>query len=91
VFGKVVAGMPIVRTLENVVTDKGDKPFANVVIGIIYPYFLILANCGELELRPVIPVALGEGWWIFIQVLGSKTNAVEESESSSDSGEIILI
>ena len=32
VFGKVVAGMDVVRSVEKVATDKRDQPLLNVVI-----------------------------------------------------------
>ncbi len=38
VFGRVVAGMEVVRLMENAITDPQDKPYASVTV----------ADCGQL-------------------------------------------
>lgn len=40
VFGKVVEGMPIIRAIEDVETDKQDHPTTDITV----------TNCGEIEL-----------------------------------------
>lgn len=44
VFGKVLAGRSIVREIEDMPTDKGDKPQDKVII----------ADCGELDPSEVV-------------------------------------
>jgi len=67
VFGKVVDGMQqVVRHLENILVDKTDKPFARCVI----------ANSGQLELRPVHPTSIG--------AFASKEDSDSESSDSDE-------
>jgi len=72
VFGRVIDGMEVVDIVSETVTDKNDRPYANVMI----------ANCGELQL-----LSAATAISVPSQVAPGKRSRSSSSSPSSSSSE----